>query len=112
MYFSKSEEKASYFETKGLGLGILRNDNYKGHVSVNRFDYNKDDVVFLYTDGITEAKDSNGREFGYERLQEGLEERAQCEPIKIQENLIERLYEFTGDSTIDDDYTTVIIKFK
>jgi hypothetical protein len=33
-------------------------------------------------------------------------------PKAIQEHLIKHLYEFTGTENIDDDYTTMIVKFK
>jgi serine phosphatase RsbU (regulator of sigma subunit) len=33
-------------------------------------------------------------------------------PKDIQEHLINRLYEFSGTKNINDDYTTMIVKFK
>jgi len=33
-------------------------------------------------------------------------------PSEIQNHLINKLYEFSGTSNIDDDYTTMIVKFK
>ena len=32
--------------------------------------------------------------------------------MEIQNHLINKLYEFSGTSNIDDDYTTMIVKFK
>jgi serine phosphatase RsbU (regulator of sigma subunit) len=68
--------------------------------------------MVLYTDGITEAKNDKGDEFGYERLAAVLQEVKGLSPKEIQEHLINRLYEFSGTKNINDDYTTMIVKFK
>jgi phosphoserine phosphatase RsbU/P len=68
--------------------------------------------MVLYTDGITEAKDKKGEEFGYDRLMQILLEVKTLDPRQIQDELINRLYEFSGTRNINDDYTTMIIKFK
>jgi sigma-B regulation protein RsbU (phosphoserine phosphatase) len=68
--------------------------------------------MVLYTDGITEAKNDRGDEFGYERLAEILGEVKLLSPKLIQDHLIAKLYEFSGTKNINDDYTTMIVKFK
>jgi phosphoserine phosphatase RsbU/P len=68
--------------------------------------------MVLYTDGITEAKNDRGDEFGYERLAEVIIEVKAGSPKDIQDHINSRLYEFSGTKNIDDDYTTMIVKFK
>jgi sigma-B regulation protein RsbU (phosphoserine phosphatase) len=68
--------------------------------------------MVLYTDGITEAKDGKNEEFGYDRLSAAVREVKHLSPKQIQDHLISRLYEFTGTENINDDYTTMIVKFK
>ncbi|NBW37606.1 MAG: serine/threonine protein phosphatase, partial [Cytophagia bacterium] len=78
----------------------------------NEFTYAPNDVMVLYTDGITEAKSVRGEQFGDDRLKQVLCEVKTLSPHDIQEHLINRLYEFSGTDNIDDDYTTMIVKFK
>ncbi|UII27929.1 SpoIIE family protein phosphatase [Fulvivirga maritima] len=111
LYYDSEAKKASYFQNKGLGLGIIRNDEFANYIQTNCFDYKKNDIIVLYTDGITEAKNDKGEEFGYERLKEFIEQVSDMDILSIQEDLISALYEFTGSRAIDDDYTTLIIKF-
>jgi phosphoserine phosphatase RsbU/P len=66
----------------------------------------------LYTDGITEAKNSEGIEYGYEKLKEFLKKHSDQEPNKFQQALIKDLYDFCGKKALDDDYTTLVLKFK
>ncbi|MEX2336852.1 MAG: GAF domain-containing SpoIIE family protein phosphatase [Fulvivirga sp.] len=112
LFFDAEENKAVYFQNKGLGLGILRNNEFGNYVQTNTFKYKSGDIVVLYTDGITEAKNSRGEEFGYDRLQQLIEEVHDKTVLEIQQTLISKLYEFTETKSIDDDYTTLIIKFK
>jgi serine phosphatase RsbU (regulator of sigma subunit) len=67
--------------------------------------------MVLYTDGITEAKNSKGEEFGYERLAQVLARSSNGTPQDIQQCLISSLYEFSGSENLDDDYTTMVVKF-
>lgn len=68
--------------------------------------------MVLYTDGITEAKNRKGEEFGYDRLLKAVGESADGSAEDIQRKIIERLFDFIGDDSINDDYTTVIVRFK
>mgnify|MGYP001155949507 CR=1 FL=1 len=111
LYYRASEKKGYYFKEKGLGLGILRNDNFSNYVSKTRINYESDDVLVLFTDGLTEAKNSLGEQFGYERLKTYIEQNAYKSPEKLQGDLIEEIFKYCGISYPDDDYTTMVIKF-
>ncbi|MDQ3394855.1 MAG: SpoIIE family protein phosphatase [Bacteroidota bacterium] len=112
LIFTNNDKEAKYYTSKGLGLGIIRNSNFHNYVHVNEFGYKQDDIVLLYTDGITEAKNGQGAEYGYERLKEFLMHNANKTPDDFQEALIKDLYDFCGTKVLDDDYTTLILKFK
>ena len=112
LYYNALEGQAHYFRNKGLGLGIIRHNGYEKYIHTNHFHYNPGDIMFLYTDGITEAKNRKGEEFGYDRLKESLERNHSSDLKEILERLIEELYAFTGSNAINDDYTMIIVKFK
>ena len=111
LYYYAESGKAEYFKDKGIALGMVKNRSYSNFIEANEFEYKSGDIMVLYTDGITEAKNNKGEEFGYDRLAEILLEVKEMTAKQIQEHLIRRLYEFSGSSNIDDDYTTMIIKF-
>ncbi len=111
LFYKKSDDEVTYFQNKGLGLGILRNNGFENYIQINSFKYSPGDVIVLYTDGITEAKNGKGDEFGYERLQQVIKRMSQAPADEIQKELINELYAFTGTEAIDDDYTTLIVKF-
>ena len=51
-------------EATGLPIGMFCNE----HFSVSRFQMEKGDTLFLYTDGLSESRDGAGSEYGVERL--------------------------------------------
>lgn len=112
LYYNKEKNRASYFTNKGLGLGIVRDDSYAKYVQQRDFSYQSGDILILYTDGITEASNFKAEEFGYDRLSHIINENAALDVIELQKKIISDLYEFCGHSELDDDYTTVIVKFK
>ncbi|WMN05937.1 SpoIIE family protein phosphatase [Marivirga arenosa] len=111
LFYSKKDDKATFFKNKGMGLGIVRNDNYEDFIDINKIYYNSGDILFLYTDGIIEAKNTDGEEFGYNRLSQYLQETNGNSPQEIQKGLIKYLYDFIGSEDLEDDYTALIIKF-
>ena len=112
LYYSRAKGRADFLENKGLGLGILRNDNYQNYVEVNHINYANGDIMMLYTDGITEARNESEEEFGYDKLKTFLDEHASMDPQAIQRDLLETLYTFVGGKSRYDDYSALIIKFK
>lgn len=112
LYYNKSKDESDFFHTKGMGLGIVRNHQFLKYVEVNEIPYHSGDIIVLYTDGITEARNGGHAEYGYERLRVFLKENAALPPPQIQKNLMEDLYSFCGKKTLNDDYTTLIIKFR
>lgn len=112
LYYKANEKRTAYLKDKGTALGMVRSRDYTRLVENNELQYEPGDVMVLYTDGITEAKNKKGEEFDYHRLEAALQEVAQKSSREIEKNIIQRLYEFSGTSLINDDYTSMIIKFR
>jgi phosphoserine phosphatase RsbU/P len=112
LYYHAATGVTEYFRDKGIALGMVRNKSYGSFIQAYEFDYKSGDIMVLYTDGVTEAKNDKGEEFGYERLAEVLPGVKSFTSREIQEHLISKLYEFSGTKNINDDYTTMIVKFR
>ena len=111
LYYSTQTDSASYLKDKGKALGMIKSRDYCNHVETNTVAYAPGDIMVLYTDGITEAKNSKGDEFGSDHLLQTLLEVKDKSSREIQEHLINRLYDFSGSKEINDDYTTMIVRF-
>lgn len=72
----------------------------------------KNDVLMLYTDGITEAVNSNNEMFGKNRLLELLDENKNLSIQELSEKIKTSIYNFIGDAEIKDDITFLLLKRK
>ena len=68
------------------------------------------DLVCLYTDGIVEATDARGREFGMARLKRILSEMRRRPARETVERILLATGLFTGEPTPADDQTVVVIR--
>ncbi len=95
-----------------LGLGIVRNDSFANFVQrTERMEYQAGDFLVLYTDGITEARNEDMEEYGYDRLSKVICTHAQLSAAEIAARLVGSVKDFTH-SDLQDDYTILIIRFK
>lgn len=68
------------------------------------------DLLFLYTDGLTEARNPLGELFGAERLLQTLKRAAGLGAQELLERILEELHHFAQGHPIEDDLTFLILK--
>jgi serine phosphatase RsbU (regulator of sigma subunit) len=112
LYYHSIQEEVSYFHTEGLGLGIIRNENYGKHVKTQFWDYNPGDVMVIYTDGIVEARNAAGDEYGEDRLRDMLSECFSQSAEGINAYIRNDVQQFSLGQPLHDDQTLLVIKFK
>lgn len=88
-----------------MPLGILEGFEYQS----TSFKMKQDDLLFLYTDGVTEARNTEGEEFGESGLKRFLQKPRTAAPA---EDLGKQLVEFAKNAAQHDDITAVSIEFK
>lgn len=72
----------------------------------------KEDVIVLFTDGITEAMDKNGNEFSDERLEELVLKSAHLSVSEITENIRQAVQDYAAGTVQSDDITLLVVKVK
>ncbi len=93
--------------TGGIALGVLPGLSY----AETTLPLDPDVTLFLYTDGITEAEDAAGRQFGRERLEDKLTEFASEAPQALMADILQDLADFRGDAKQFDDITCMALQF-
>jgi sigma-B regulation protein RsbU (phosphoserine phosphatase) len=68
------------------------------------------DILFLYTDGVTEAMDSNRQQFGAGRLGQVLAAQAGSTPEGLVEAVVGAVRDFAGSNLYADDLTLLVLK--
>ncbi|MFB1100483.1 PP2C family protein-serine/threonine phosphatase [Terribacillus sp. JSM ZJ617] len=93
-------------EVKNVMLGGLPDTEYK----VNSIFIEEGNLVFFYTDGITEAKNENGEMYRIERLKEALYRNCSLQVKEVQKNIINSIEKFVDGAKQKDDITMVLLK--
>ncbi|PYL09629.1 MAG: hypothetical protein DME33_03585 [Verrucomicrobia bacterium] len=70
----------------------------------------RDDCLVLYTDGVTETLNTEGDEFGLERMMQSVRARANDGAQAIVKKIIEDVRDFTGSEPQNDDITVIAIR--
>ena len=106
-----SNKSGEYLVSKGMGLGIIRNQTYKKFIHQNSLTLKSGDILLLHTDGITEASNKMGDQYGEDRLQQSFLKHVNKNVKQIQQAIIDDLYNFLDGKDINDDYTLIILKY-
>jgi phosphoserine phosphatase RsbU/P len=69
------------------------------------------DVLIVYSDGVTEALDTEGQEFGEERLVTILQEQHQAEAAVILDAIVDAVNSFAHGAVQHDDVTAMVVKY-
>ncbi|HEY1469942.1 MAG TPA: SpoIIE family protein phosphatase [Candidatus Acidoferrum sp.] len=70
------------------------------------------DILVWYTDGVTEASDKEGREFGTNRILEVVREHSAGTAREICDQLYRAVADFAQRDSLDDDLTVMVLKLK
>jgi sigma-B regulation protein RsbU (phosphoserine phosphatase) len=92
--------------TGGVALGVIDGLDYEQ----DTFDLLPGDTVFLYSDGVSEAMNRDGEEFGLERMAQVLADNpASGDPRTVNEAVFEAVRAFAGDTPQSDDITCLTV---
>lgn len=94
------------FESDSTVLGIMAEEEY-GTVSIPIM---KDDIMLLYTDGVTDEREINGEFFGSERLEEILKQENKYPAEFITRRIYRQVFKFLNGNVQSDDITIVTVK--
>src|SRR5207248_181308 len=96
---------ATLLEASGLPIGVGA-ASYREQVTGLK----PGDRLFLYSDGVTQARHADGEHFGARRLLSTLEETARLSLEASLDNLLRRLEEWGGDAPRRDDLSILAVE--
>jgi serine phosphatase RsbU (regulator of sigma subunit) len=99
-------------DTIDLGFPIGLEPDIADFTAITKVTLNPGDVVVLYTDGITEAENSDGKLYGLERLCEMIRQNWQKSAKEIRQVVIDDVRQYIGQHKVFDDITLLVLKQK
>jgi sigma-B regulation protein RsbU (phosphoserine phosphatase) len=94
-------------ETGGLILGLFAQATYEEET----LELEPGDRLIVFSDGVTEAMNAAGDEFGEERLLRCLQSQGACTPEVMLERLLAVVHEFAASAAQNDDVTALVLRY-
>jgi phosphoserine phosphatase RsbU/P len=110
LLYQRSSDTVTLLKTPGMVLGIDSGSVFDRLTSDVAVPLERDDCLVLYTDGVTEAINTEGNEFGLERTIESVRASATTGAAAIVTRLIDDLRSFVGSHPQNDDITLIAIR--
>jgi sigma-B regulation protein RsbU (phosphoserine phosphatase) len=110
LLYSARDKKVTKINPPGMALGVDSGsvfDRLTRNFTVN---LEQNDCLILYTDGVTEALDQNGQEFGMDQMMQAVQTAAPEGSPAIVKRLTEDLRNFSGNQPQNDDITLIVIR--
>jgi sigma-B regulation protein RsbU (phosphoserine phosphatase) len=106
LLYRAGREDALRLEPTGMALGLTADAAY----TAARCRLDPGDLLVIFTDGITEAFDAGGEEFGDDRLETAIR-RVRDQPASgIQREVLREVADFAGAASQSDDMTLVVVR--
>ncbi len=95
---------------RGLGLGLDDKGHFNSELEEQTIDYSAGDTFLFITDGITEAFNPSGQQYGESTLMRVFSENISRDSFSIRNTILDSVATFTSNGTQYDDQTIVVIK--
>jgi len=110
LLYQRASESVTPIKPLGMVVGIDSGSVFDRITSDFALSLERDDCLLLYTDGVTEALDAKGDEFGFDRLVQCVRDSAPSGAPAIITRLIDELRSFVGTQPQNDDITLIAIR--
>lgn len=105
VYYNRERDTTYNLKADGFALGMTNSNLLEKHLEVKKFHFKPGDSVLLYTDGLNEARNFRGEEYGEERIQSLMEIYGSLHAKTIVKKVQSSLEAFIGQEAPLDDIT-------
>lgn len=96
-------------ETDGIAIGLVDAPTFSSIIKTKEIQLKSGDLVITYTDGITEAMNNKGEEWGLDQLIKTINDHSDNSATNLLNRIEDKVLGFTGDTNQYDDMTMVAI---
>lgn len=104
--YKTAKKEETWLQPTGPAIGLME----KFNVGMQEVELKDEDILLLYTDGITEASNPQGEQFGAGRLADVVRQNTQLTAHELANTLLLKVNDFTGVKGFVDDITIVASK--
>ena len=112
IFYSGQGDSANYVEDDNTAFGAIGLPDIPTNFVSHKVEMKRGDELIFFTDGVTEATNSEGEDFGKDRLLKSIFRNAD-RPLTTQVNcIVSDILTFIGNAPQKDDITIIILKKK
>ena len=106
-----SHNSVELIRSTGMGLGLTNSMQFEQTTEERTINLQRGDICVFYTDGITESRNAEMEEYGYERLMQIANKCTDCSVDEMKEQILSSVRTFIGQGTYNDDVTLIVMKW-
>lgn len=112
LYWNRQQEQVYLIEPSGMAIGLDRGAQFQAALEEQQLTCHPGEVLILFTDGVTEARNCQHQEYDEQRLCEMMARLHDQDAEAIKAGLLQDIASFVGDHERHDDLTLVILKVR
>ena len=112
LYYKASSKTTELINPKGMGIGLNDKGMFEQTLEELNLSPSPNDILIFYTDGLTEAMDTQNNQFGIERLEKLIENNSDKNSAEIKNLISRNINDYIGSNYQHDDLTFVVLKKK
>jgi len=112
LYYNSTDEQAHLLQPSGIGVGLERGQIFNKTLIEQEVRCNPGDIFVFYTDGLSEARNAKGEEFGDDRLCHIVAKNAHKSMTEMKQIIIDTILSFLDGQNLADDLTLLLVKSK
>ena len=105
-----SNGNLAFLNGSGIGLGLERGPIFDSELEEVRRPLIGNEIYFFYTDGLTEAMDTERNQLGEDAVRSLVQHHTQMSSAQLQQSVLDAMQKFQGTAEQHDDVTLVIVK--
>lgn len=107
IYYSSEENRCWKIKGSNMPIGFIPNQEYKQY----QLPLHKDDLIFFYSDGITEVENSESVQFGIKRLEQLIQAHHNLSTKDLIKKVLNIAFFYAAEE-FKDDVTAIAVKIK
>ncbi|HNH85012.1 MAG TPA: PP2C family protein-serine/threonine phosphatase, partial [Acidobacteriota bacterium] len=105
-HYSAQSRTVRMIESTAYPLGVRPQSCYE----TKHAELAPGDTIVFYSDGLVEARDSQGKVFGYDGLEQVIAAHSNLDAHHLRDRIFDAVRSFSNGHAMDDDITLVIVK--
>ncbi len=110
IFYNSKQNECIELYPEGMAIGLANFS--KDKIEEVELKYKRGDILFLFSDGLSEIMNSEGEMLGVEPVKKTIIENSNSSPNEIKQKLLELSIEFAQEKINSDDLTFIVLKVK